>query len=431
MRKSVLLVSSLFLMALIGLSNQASAQGMFVPTAYGAWGNTVYGGMVMSNRSLDDQSGDFNLDGHLAAGIGLGNLVKNFGLQTQVNRYAVVYGDRWSLSTQLSRYLGKGVAGALGADNFVRWGSERVPLSPASYYVSFSQRLKYIKPAGSFASRISYTLGAGVGRFGTIMASERLEEKGLDIVADKRSATLLFGAFTLDIMKWLEANIEWSGRNLHAGIGLNFNTWKLPTRIILAGADLTSFTGNGARFVAGLGVAYQFKDVKYVELDTKKLEEKMDKNHKECMDQGAQLKKDHEQVLANQKAILDRLDNLEKQVQNCQTAVQEAQKADDNNANSANSADAKRGYTPDGKNLYDRGTGEYVVVYSRRNLEEAQALMGKLSKKGETSALTQNSVKSWYHVYTHLYSSQQHKDALKKSKEQRNKGLVGSWVLVK
>jgi hypothetical protein len=426
MRKSVLLVSSLVLIAMLGFQKHSSAQGMFVPTAYGAWGNTVYGGMSIVSPGLYGQDEDGQIDGHAAIGFGLGNLVKNFGLQTQINRYAVVYGDRWSASAQVSRYLGKGVAIGFGADNFVRWGSNRVPFSPASWYISVSQKLKYVKPEG-FASRLGYTLGIGTGRFGSLSQLEIDADQGVKYYKTKNSATLFYGALSVDILKWLEADVEWSGRNLHAGLALNFKTWKLPTRIIAGAADLTKFTGDGTRFFAGLGFAYQFKDVKYVELDTKKLEEKMDKAHKECMDKVDDLKKDHEQILANQKAMQDRLDNLEKQVQD----VQNVQKALTDDANTMNSKGTKKDFAADGSNLKDGGNGEYVVVYSRRSLEEASALSKKLEKKGKASEITTNNTKSWYHVYTHLFSTQQHKDALKKSSDQRRNGYVGAWVLVK
>jgi hypothetical protein len=323
--------------------------------------------------------------------------------------------------------LGKGVAVGFGADNFVRWGdAKRVPWSPASWYLSFSQKLKYVKSEG-FVSRLGYTVGLGTGRFGSLSQKELDNDQGLKYYKNKNSATLFYGALSVDILKWLEADVEWSGRNLHAGLGFNFKAWKLPTRIIVGAADLTEFTGEGTRFFAGLGVAYQFKDVKYVELDTKKLEEKMDKAHKECMDKVDDLKKDHEQILANQKAMQDRLDNLEKQVQD----VQNVQKALTDDANTMNSKGTKKDFATDGSNLKDGGNGEYVVVYSRRSLEEASALSKKLQKKGKASEVTTNNTKSWYHVYTHLFSTQQHKDALKKSSDQRRNGYVGAWVLVK
>lgn len=93
--------------------------------------------------------------------------------------------------------------------------------------------------------------------------------------------------------------------------------------------------------------------------------------------------------------------------------------------------DPNRGYSPAGTNLYDRGTGRYVVVYSRRNLASAEQLVSDLKAKGVESQVTQNKIKSWYHVYTHLYAPAEHKVALEKSTEQRRNGYVGAWVLVK
>jgi hypothetical protein len=227
-------------------------------------------------------------------------------------------------------------------------------------------------------------------------------------------------------MKWLDATVEWNGRNLDAGLGFNFNIWKFPTRIIAGYTDLTKFTGDGARFFAGLGTAYQFKDVKFIELDTKKLEEQMQKNHAELVGKADELKKDHEQILANQKAMQDRLDNLEKQVQDVQK-TQDAVYGSDPSA--TNSGMINRGGT--GGGLTDGGTGNYVVVYSRRSLESAEQVMSNLKSKGVESQMTQNKIKSWYHVYTHLYSPAEHKAALEKSSEQRRNGYVGAWVLVK
>jgi hypothetical protein len=422
MRKSVLLVSSLLLIAMLGFQKHSSAQGMFVPTAFGASGNTVYGGMAVVAPGIYDAD-DKGVDAVMAAGFGVGNIVKNFGLQAQVNRYAVVMGDRWGASFQISRYLGKGVAVGFGSDNVLSWGSNRIPFAPTSWYMSVSQKLKYVKSEG-FASRIGYTVGFGTGRFASISSYEKSIGKGINIWNDKYVGSIIYGALTVDLLKWLEADVEWSGRNLHAGLGLNFTTWKFPTRIIVGAADLTSFTGDKVRLFAGLGVAYQFKDVKFIDIDTKKLEEKMDKNQKECMDKVGELKKDHEQILANQKAIQDRLDNLEKQVQ----GVQSMQSAMADNPNDLNAA---RSFKADGTSLQDNGTGDYVVVYSRRSLEQASSLSGKLKKKGVASEITANQTKSWYHVYTHLFSGKQHQDALQKSTEQRRNGYVGSWVLVK
>ncbi len=70
--------------------------------------------------------------------------------------------------------------------------------------------------------------------------------------------TWIFGNAALEVGRNLNLILEWSGINLHAGVSKAFQLGGVAISLSVAAADLTDYTGDGARLLGGGAVAVGF-----------------------------------------------------------------------------------------------------------------------------------------------------------------------------
>jgi len=337
MKKSALLFSSLLLLAILIFPGKADAQGIYAPSGNGAWGNMVYAGVGFTSP----QPFYANEDMIATVGFGLGNPAKNFGLQVSTDLQSVRNHERYSFNAKVHRYLGKGVSMAFGLENFyLQNHPASYRNSPKNVYLAMTQDFRYKVSPAKFGSRFSYSIGVGIGRFSKLSPLDIAQENGLNI-DEKYRGTYLFGAAQFRVSKWLNYHIEWSGVNLNSGLSVNGKVWKVPFKLMVGVADLTPYSGDRLRFIAGLGIAYRFENVKFFEsgMDEEEMRALMDEYQAQMINKVDSLKDQNDKILEEQKKMNDRLDAIEDELKKLNTAVEEsASSSNETNVTSTNSS---------------------------------------------------------------------------------------------
>ena len=217
--RTKIFVTLLYSFCVLLYAKELKSQGIYVPAATGAWGNSLYTGVAITYPDVyRDKPGAIG-----AVGVGLGNPVKGIGCQISGNVLDPKTQSRFSFGFKVHKYAGKGVFLALGIENALSKTLSKGTDSPVSQYLSLTQNFMYVVPASNFFSRLSYTIGAGFGRFSSISPKDFSEGKGWSGITnlfpqDRKYGTFGFAALQFKISKNLAYTVEWSGINLNTGI---------------------------------------------------------------------------------------------------------------------------------------------------------------------------------------------------------------------
>jgi len=216
------------------------------PTAYGAsQGQAFVAASFQARTRFSKRS-----DGGISAGVGLGNPRKLVGLETT---FAVtnLLGDgagTSSLSFKVHRIFPENVAAAVGVENAIQVGNARD--TGLSVYGVVSKSLQLRDSVTKPFSSLTASVGVGSGRF------RRLKEiGGRDVFSE--STVGVFGSLGLQVAEPVTAIADWTGQDLTLGASfIPFRT--IPLVVTPAVADITGSAGDGARFVLGIGYAFNF-----------------------------------------------------------------------------------------------------------------------------------------------------------------------------
>jgi hypothetical protein len=217
-------------------------KSLTTPTGWGSAYGSIFAGFAMSSPAPYTNKSD----GAGAIGVGIGNPVKNLGLQATLVSLDLSDWKRYAVNLHLHRYLGCASSVAVGVQNvLLSNGSD----SEESYYVVFSQgvlREPFVNKKNGTTS-LHYSIGAGNGVFGNKSPDDIASGKG-------KHGTYVFGNLAYELFDTVNVITEWNGVNLNAGISKTFFIDdKIPVVIRLGAADLTSYSGDGVRFIAGIG----------------------------------------------------------------------------------------------------------------------------------------------------------------------------------
>lgn len=180
-------------------------------------------------------------------GFGTGNWNKSVSVVGIINVNDVSRVNAFSGSFLASRYLGKGSALSLGALHL--FGDPTELDAGPSYYFVFSHAVQSLPSQTPQASRLSYSVGVGSGRFRNKSDLDKNSGKG-------KYGTAVFSNVSYELFKGFNVNAEWTGLNL--GIGAAWRpSYKLPA-LAIGLADITGFSGDRLRFVCGVGHAIVF-----------------------------------------------------------------------------------------------------------------------------------------------------------------------------
>ncbi|NJR37506.1 MAG: hypothetical protein HC781_00030 [Leptolyngbyaceae cyanobacterium CSU_1_4] len=186
-------------------------------------------------------------DAGLGVGIGLGDAQRAVALQLSYTlaSFGTLGRDfgTGGFNAKLHHQFPKGLSAALGWEGFITLGDD-VDFED-TVYGSVTQIIRTTPNIDQPLSRIALTAGVGNGRF----RSEEDFNNGVDAVN-------VFGSAAVRIARPLSVIVEWTGQDLAAGLSItpirNFPLVITPALRDIAGA------GDGARFVIGTGVSFQF-----------------------------------------------------------------------------------------------------------------------------------------------------------------------------
>jgi hypothetical protein len=228
------------------------------PTGFGADNNLVFFGLSYQNRTRFTQTSD----AEAGIGIGLGDAVKSVGVELSysINSFGAsqAFGSG-AFNLKVHKRLSEDTSVAVGWNQFatVVLGPGRsgntVPFDypKNSYYASATKILRTCEDINQPFCRVALTAGIGSGvflPFQTIVdaANERRDPTGINV----------FGSVGVRVARPVSAVVEWTGQDLAAGLSIapfeNF-----PLVISPAVRDITG-AGDGARFILGAGVAFNF-----------------------------------------------------------------------------------------------------------------------------------------------------------------------------
>lgn len=231
-----------------GVTPNSHGKSLTTPVAWGSAYNSLFAGVGMVSRAAYVHGPAFTNgvgDGGAVVGIGVGNPVEFVGLQAAITAYDLSAFGRYGMSFQLHRHLGSAKAIAIGAQNIMLSpGTDSVP----SYYIVYSQGVlasPFINRANG-TTRLHYSIGVGKGEYS--------EKSPLDISTGKgANGTWIFGNVAYELFNSFNVITDWNGINLNAGVSKTFYIDRIPLAVTAGVLDLTGFSGDGGRFMVGVG----------------------------------------------------------------------------------------------------------------------------------------------------------------------------------
>jgi hypothetical protein len=213
------------------------------PSGFGSDNNTLFlSGSYQNRTRFTNQS-----DGEIGFGVGLGDARNSIGAELSYSLNSFNSNSSFGsggFNVKLHKLLDEDLGVAIGWNRFLNIGdSNGFPNN--SYYLAGTKVFSTTNEVDSFLSRIALTAGVGSGQFQS-QDSFFNGENGLNV----------FGSVGLRLAKPLSAILEWTGQDLTAG--LSFVPFEgFPLVISPAFRDITG-AGDGARFVLGTGIQYNF-----------------------------------------------------------------------------------------------------------------------------------------------------------------------------
>ena len=226
-----------------GLSSNSFSKSLTIPVAWGACGNVLFMGIGGTKPS----SYSPNSDGAAIIGYGIGNPEK-LAAHVVVASLDMSEWDRYSAFAHLSKKVSELGTFGVGIENVMLTGGGD---SNKSVYVVYSAAVPGCFDVYNIdgQAKFYYSIGFGLGRFS--------DNSQLDIKHGKRRhGTYVFGGVAYDVANMFNIIADWNGLNLNAGIGTTvFSDSQFPVAIMFGAADITRYSGDRVRFIAGIGTA--------------------------------------------------------------------------------------------------------------------------------------------------------------------------------
>jgi hypothetical protein len=228
---------------------------IFNPAGFGADKNTLF--LSGSYQSSTRQFG--GSDGELGVGIGVGDARDFLGLEVAytIDSFGRSQGfGSGGFSAKVHKRLDDDLSLAVGWNRFASvkfGGGAGIPFDypKNSYYGAITKVFATTDNVDSFLSRIALTAGVGGGTFLSEQTLKDAAAAGTD-----PSGVNVFGSAAFRIAQPVSAIVEWTGQDLAAGLSI-VPFQGFPLVISPSFRDITG-AGNGARFVLGTGLTYQF-----------------------------------------------------------------------------------------------------------------------------------------------------------------------------
>lgn len=403
------------------------AQGITVPSGFGAWGGTIFAGSAFIYPQVYTEKPDMAA----CVGGGIGNPINNLGLQMIVNMYDVSEMDYYSFDFKMHRYLGKGVSFGLGVESMTIFGTGAGPTTWPSPFLAISQDLGQAEVA-PFLKNIRYTIGAGMGRFSKMSPKDESEHDN--------KATYAFASLQYRVLSFMSLHAEWNGKNANAGISLNGKLKDFAFGVMLSAADLTPYSSDGIRFLGAVGVAYQFstdsdeKEMQYDDyfsIEEQKKDTTPQSSIVSAPYDDSQIKSQLNEALRDKEHLIKQQGELVEDIDLLTTRIQRLEKKNNiergkyipNNMKSDNVEKITPEGEPTGEAIEQ---GFYIVVFTFREKKHAMQAIGRLNYIGITTTIAYNNSKAFYYLMTQSYPNLQ--DAARRCDEIRDLGYEDAWI---
>ena len=221
----------------------SGAKSIMTPSAWGAAYGSVYLGAGAARRTPYLPSAD----GIMGIGYGMGDPILTAGLQLGTTISDLSEFNNVSFSFKVHRYLTRGTTIALGGESLFS-NNEFADDAGDTFYLVVSHVLQSVAPNRGSIGRVHVSAGVGTGRFARKSGRDFSEGKG-------RNGTIAFGNVAFEVVRDLNVILEWSGTNLITGMSTTIPIGNMPVALSIGLADLTGYSGDGARLIAAAAVA--------------------------------------------------------------------------------------------------------------------------------------------------------------------------------
>lgn len=208
------------------------------PSGFGADWGTAAVGVGFQNRAPFTQEAD----GAMGVALGLGNSKQYVGLEADVSMYSFHNLGQGGLTLKLHRDLPYGFGVAVGGEQVAHWGATD---APRSWFGSVSKVFGLTDREKDWFSALTLTAGVGDGRF--LPQASVAANTGVNV----------FGSAALRVLQPVAVVADWTGENLDLGLSITpLQSWGLFINPAIA--DITNNSGDGVRFILGVGFGYIF-----------------------------------------------------------------------------------------------------------------------------------------------------------------------------
>jgi hypothetical protein len=221
-------------------------KSLTTPVGWGAYGNVIFAGIGATTPSPYSPKSD----GAAVLGGGIGDPVKNVGVQAYITSIDITEWKEYSASLHLFKKLTDASALGVGVENqMITNGGD----SDRSLYIVYSQGVQadsFVNQSSGY-SKLHFSVGAGSGRFANKSPQDILNNKGKD-------GTVVFGNIAYEIADSFNLITDWNGTNLNVGVSKTFwRCHKYPIVVTLGAADLTDNSSDRVRLVGAIGTGFK------------------------------------------------------------------------------------------------------------------------------------------------------------------------------
>jgi hypothetical protein len=223
------------------------------PMGFGADNNTAF--IVADFQARTRYTND--TDGELGIGYAFGDATKAVGAEVSytIDSFGTRKGGAFAsgFNAKIHRRVSDDSSIAVGWNHFARIESKQGygDYPKNSYYAVYTKIFNTKGYIDEPLSRVAVSVGVGSGQF----LSEDTINKAFAKSEDPTGLNV-FGTLAVRVAQPVSAIVEWTGQDLAAGLSI-VPFKNLPIVITPAFRDITG-AGDGARFVLGTGVSFQF-----------------------------------------------------------------------------------------------------------------------------------------------------------------------------
>lgn len=432
------------LFLLILTTTSVFSQGIMTPGGTGAWGNMIFVGVGITtpqpypNKPLTDVKNfdEFSGISDMVAsfGFGIGNPTKNLGLQFGINMLDVSEQDLYNFGAKAHRYFRNGISVGIGAENIYMVGAKTSDRAIPSAYIAMTHNFGYVYSPKLFISRFSYSIGAGYGRFSKLTVFDEKHH-------DRNYGTIGFAALQFRISKNFRYHIEWSGINLNTGLSFNAKLFKIPFSVVLAAADLTSFSGDRVRFLGAVGAIWQFKRKQKSISKDKSIEELIHSNERFALEEN-KIQHQHNMLVSKKLELSDKVSMLEEELDQLKKGQRPVNYGDKNLPDSVyGEPEVDNALNLDDDKIvkinkkedagYSIEPGIYLVIHSLERKENAIHAVKMYEKIGVQTKIGYNADREIHYLYVDKFPVSDYVTASRKKVDYRKNGFDDAWLFIK